>query len=183
MPYSTVTVGNTTGTSSGPGTTSHTVYMTKYTVWADNSYLYGFKLYWGSSNYTYADTSNGSQNTMTLNANMVNDYVNWIQYFTNGGGYLTGLDFSTFYGQGMSVGYSTSWTTAFGGSTSTDAWTDLSTISGTIMGVTPVIIFGVTFYYDPPAHKIPSGNVNGDCSANTCCNCNCGGCTCVCTVL
>jgi len=116
---------------------------------------------------------------------MVNDYVNWIQYFTNSGGYLTGLDFSTYYGQGMSVGYSTSWTTAFGSSTSTDAWTDLSTISGTIMGVTPVIIFGVTFYYDPPAHKIPSGkgNFNGDCSANTCCNCNCGGCTCVCTVL
>jgi len=194
MTLSTASCGKTSGTgvtTSGPGTSTHLLFLKHVTFYSDTNYIYGAELKWndgmgGTITYDYANTSSGTANSLNLFPMSTNDYVCYMGYYLESG-YLSGLAMSTLDSQTLYVGYAGSYTTLFGSSGGSDEWTDLVTYSGTIPNVTPAVTFGIEVYYDPPTHKIPHGhghgNVNGDCSANSCCNCQCGGCTCVCTVL
>lgn len=131
-----------TGTTEGPGS-DHITPITKITAYANGSYVYGLKLFWGTSSKMYGSTHGLAGDDMDFEE----DPVKEIKYHVDASWYLRGFRFKTISNTVYSVGYvSPSTITAF--SNADNRFTDLVTYKGSISGVTT--IWGAIFYYTGP---------------------------------
>lgn len=102
--------------------------ITKFAVWADGTFIYAIKVWWGTTSALYGDNSNGTRTVATLAANQ---WVSDIWVCIDARGYLRGLSFDANNGLGlMTVGYISD---GFNKGFTNGKWTDL-TSSSLILG-------------------------------------------------
>jgi len=147
MPSSAGPYGSTSGTSEGPATGSQNTNVTKIIGYGDGSYIFGIKLFWGTTSFMYGSTGGASGITLS---GLGDDPVNEVKYLVTSG-ILRGVKFTTGGLRILEVGLTTATSTAFSGSFE---FTDMVTYKGTVNSV--VVIWGATFYYHtaPPVPRL-----------------------------
>lgn len=132
--------GTTSGTVQGPGNNQLTP-VTKIVGYHTSAYVYGIRLYWGSTSVLYGQTNGVTGDVFDL----TDDPVVSVRYLVNLG-VMRGIKFTTGDGRTLELGLIPATAVAF---SSADAlFTDLQTWKGTING-TPVL-WGAKFYYTTP---------------------------------
>lgn len=132
--------GSTGGTVEGPGNNQLTA-VTKIVGYHTSAYIYGIRLYWGTTSVMYGQTNGVPADTFDL----TDDPVVSVRYLVNPG-VLRGIKFTTGDGRTMELGLTPATSVAF--SSSNALFTDLQTWKGTLNG-TP-ILWGAKFYYTTP---------------------------------
>ena len=132
--------GSTTMSVEGPGSNQLTP-VTKIVGYSSASYVFGIRLYWGSTSIMYGQTNGQTGSIFDL----TDDPVNSVRYVVVAG-YLRGIKFKTVDNRTMELGLTPAASVAFSG---TDAlFTDLQIWNG-VVNSAPAII-GVKVYYTTP---------------------------------
>ena len=140
--YSAGPYGTTSGTHVGTGSNQLTP-VTRIDAWADQTFVYAVKLYWGTQSKMYGDNSHGTLTTLDL----TDDYVKRVQYYVDGGsGFLKGLKYTPRFGGAMTIGAVPSLATAFNGTN--HKLTDMEGWYGSVSSIN--VLWGTKIYYTTP---------------------------------
>lgn len=139
--HSTALFGSTFGTVQGPVSDQLTP-VTKITGYANGSYIFGIRLYWGTSSVLYGQTN--GETGISLDA-LADDPVTMVRYYVSTG-VLRSVKFTCSSGRQIEYGLPTSNSIAY--SNPDSLLTDLQLVSGTISGT--AVIVGGKFYYTTP---------------------------------
>lgn len=131
--------GSTTGTAEAPSSV-HTTAVTKIVGYGSMSYVYGIRLYWGTSSFMFGQTNGASAQVFELDG----EPITKVEY-NGSGGVLRGIKFTNSLAS-LSVGNVPSTLPAFA---NPDAeLRDMKTWKGEVNGVP--VLWGATFHYATP---------------------------------